>query len=696
MRAPLVLLLACGAYLALRILILVTHFDAVAMPIYELATIGNLAEATSTHSRAAPLSNFYDNCGGQLMTGLAAAPLYALFGDSYLVLKLVPLSLGLVAMGAIWFILTRWWGRTAAIVAVWCFALPPPTLLKYSMLAKGNHFENLPLQLTVFALFLRAQTAEHRSRWLFATGLAAGVAVFVYFGSLVLIAALCLTGVAMVGRRRAFSDALRVAAGFAIGIAPLVWIEMASRGRASHFLRAKFGAAPSPDSMFERAWDLLAHLLPRAGVFESVGPISGRVAECAFFAVFAIAWIQLVAWIVRSRSSEPSSRFERFKSAPLALYLPIFVANFAISDFDFDAYNAPVEVGQFRYLVPHFALACLIFGVVCARLWSFGGARRVLGATIATVVLAVGLTDFAIVDWKFAETDAIAKYRGYWFHYYADVALELDPKSTPNHPGWNNARIGENLAGLSSDLEHAAWEGVGHRLAQAAIGARDFVLDEATLANLLAPFDAAHGIDLARGIGSCFRRYVTPNEAMTRRLKRTLDALAISKHPLAPYVVEGMCVEFGYPLELSTFDELERSRRLGVLVPSSLREAWLRGQGLAFGRSMARGTRRDIAIGLECAAELAQPDRPMFWFGVGWGLGDTARAELPTDDVTTWAGGADLRALYIGFGAAWVHSNRSADRIAYWDRISPKLDKERQIGLQFGLRWSDYPKPIRL
>ena len=134
------LLLACVVYLGLRALVLWSAFDAVAIPAYELNPMGNIGHLTLGGWYGAPPTKFYDNCGGHLVTGFLAAPAFALFGESYLALKLVPVLLGLGSLILVWAICERSFGRSAAVVATLLFAVGPPTLFKYSMLAKGNHF----------------------------------------------------------------------------------------------------------------------------------------------------------------------------------------------------------------------------------------------------------------------------------------------------------------------------------------------------------------------------------------------------------------------------------------------------------------------------------------------------------------------------------------------------------------------------
>jgi len=133
--------IAAVAYLAFRAAVLHVGFDAVAIPNFEVSNIGTLAKMTSEGRSGIPLYLYYDNCGGHLVTGLLAAPLYLLLGDSYLVLKLVPILLGLGCLAMVMRILERHASRRAAVLGGLLFVLGPPTLTKFSMLEPSASFD---------------------------------------------------------------------------------------------------------------------------------------------------------------------------------------------------------------------------------------------------------------------------------------------------------------------------------------------------------------------------------------------------------------------------------------------------------------------------------------------------------------------------------------------------------------------------
>ena len=105
-RIPLALVSALLLYCVVRLGILVTNFDGVASPPFELYPMGTMAEL-ALRGVEFPIRYYYDNAAGQLVFGHVAIPFYALFGSTYFTLKLVPFTLGLGALVVLWWLLDR-------------------------------------------------------------------------------------------------------------------------------------------------------------------------------------------------------------------------------------------------------------------------------------------------------------------------------------------------------------------------------------------------------------------------------------------------------------------------------------------------------------------------------------------------------------------------------------------------------------
>jgi len=717
-RPPPALLLAVAMYLGLRALVLHGDFDSVCLPNYELTLQGNIAKIASGGWFGPPLHQYYDNCGGHLVTGLFAAPLFAVFGDSYLVLKLVPVLLGLGTLLLIWYALDRWLDRRAAVLAVLLFAVGPPTLTKYSMLAKGNHFENIFFQLSILVLFFRLHTGARSSRRLFATAFAAGFGVFFYFGTLVLLALLCFVHVLVRGPWRALLD-LRIALpGFALGIAPLAWIHLSSGARPQAFLQANLGGLGSSTirAKLDRLGDFFTDILPRAGCFADIGPVPGRVAEWLFLAAFTASWLALLPAAARGvlrsvaslrssrndRESAERERFEALKMVPFVLYLPLFALIVAVSSFQFKAYAPPVEVGQFRYLVPHFAFATMLIGAAVAHLAARPAAlQHRLSGALAAAALATTLFTLPIVDWSFERPGIGTRYHGYYFSYLNMVLLRdtwVDDET--GRIRWDEDRLLAQMEELPWTVRHAAWFGVGHHLAWVGtMPARESAPRPATpslqLGTLLADVPVPFRIDAARGAGSFVRGLAKKPKLAVQKLGRWLPDLLREGHPMLHYLGEGLAFESEFPLARMTSADLAHSRALGQNLPAGLRRGWMRGRGIVCGRLLARGIRSDRQAVLSEFGRIPPAGASEFWLGVGWGLAERGEPTRLHERWVEWIPAEHLEAALVGFGAGLRHLH-GAEGCGGFLKALARTVEERDLGrIEKGMRWPAYPAPIK-
>ncbi len=704
------LILAAAVYLAFRALVLHSNFDAVSLPNYELY-MGNIAHIADEGWRGAPLHQYYDNCGGHLVTGIFAIPFFTLCGETYLALKLVPVALGLLTLILIWDVLARWFDPRAAALAAFLFAIAPPTLTKYSMLAKGNHFENLFFQLACVWLFLRLHSSSRKTPWILAFGATAGFAIFFYFGSMAMVALLALTHLCLRGPRRGLLDFALALPAFGVGIAPLLWVQLHSASRPGGFLEAKFGESrPRLDGFLERIGRFLTEFLPRAGVFEDLGPLPARLAESVFLVLFLVAWLTIVVEMVRGwralRASTPGSpsaedaRLPVLRYLPFALYLPVVTLVVGTSTFEFKAYQPPVEVGQFRYLVPHFTFATMIFGMAVALHWrSRARVRRWLGSVLAVGVLSTSLFTLPIASGPLARPGLGSAYDGYLLRYYANVALrDTWPDPLTGRRTWDHERVVQQLGEFDPIERHELWFSIGHHFAAAQtmdikVAKTPAGLD---LDALCAPYPAEHHPDLARGAGSCLREFSERGEAGRRLISSALARLVESDHPLASWVVEGMCLNFEFPLARVTEKQVGRTAALEPLIPAVLLPTWRRGQGIECGRLIARGIPADLEVTRRVAAGIPPAAGADYWFGVGVGLArDGAIGSLPAllepEIPAAWR----TRVL-TGLGAGLRHGIGTEACAPLLDAWTSALDERERSALEHGMRWPEYPRPLSM
>lgn len=684
------LVVAIAAYLGLRLAVLFTNFDAVAMPSFELGTIGNLAMVVSEGRGGAPIADHFDNVGGHLVVGLLAAPLYALFGPHYWTLKIVPLVLGVGTLILVWRLLSRHFDRRAAVLAVFLFVCAPPVLFKYSVIAKGNHFENLIFQLWFLNAFFDMHARGVTRRGLLWTGLSAGCAVFVYTGALLTVVAACAVHAFVRRGRQVFADAAWAGLTFCVGVFPLFWLDLASGGRERRFLRTRFvdNHAETIGSFASRWREFWVDVVPKSAGFESWAGIGGTWASVFFLACFAAAWFVVARAVWNGHSAAETAeraRFERSKTAIWLVHLPAISLLAAAFDFRFNGYGAPVAVGNYRYLVPHVAWAILLIGIACARLWSSPALRtRRFGTGLAAGTIATGLFTLPLVRTDGAVTSLGARYEGFWFESYPSVMFRDRAREA--------ADMEADLAQFDTRNAHRVCQGLGFGFAWLADlrGQPEPTWSASEMNDIVGRFSPDHAIDVARGIGAHLRRGPDAGAAGTERLRSLLASLGESSDPFAPYVIEGLAIDQKFPLVISARSFLERGLTFEPLVPRNLLGHLYRGLGIACGRELPRDLPIDRALHDEIARATPEALREEFYFGLGWGAAETTSFGDRVETLRRAVGSQHGAAAWTGFGAALRHDPDSARR-------SPlTLTHEESDWVARGRAWSDYPRSFAI
>jgi hypothetical protein len=578
-RLPLGLAAAALVYLALRGAVLAGRFDEICHPGYELTLVGNIARAASSGWHAPPLAGFFDNCGGHLAFGLLGAPLFALLGDSYLVLKLVPLLVGLGALACLWAILAPRAGRQAATLACLVFALGPPLLTRLSVTAMGNHFESLLPLFACQLAWLRWCESDGRRRHAVAFGLVAGLSLFVYLGSALWLALLVPAHLRLRGVRASARDALHAAPGLVLGLAPLAWILRAAPGRLEGFFSFNLGEAAT-------------RVLPTAGLYPDAGPLPGRAAELCLLAVLALAWITL------ARAAARDARL-----LPLVLYPPTLLAAFAISRFDFEPLTSLEAAATRRYLVPCLGLSILGLGFAFGE-WSRRGRRALAGGALALVLATVpSALTLALPSQR--PSPSGAEFRGWSSHYLARVLLrDVQRRDPDGRPRWDFARVAAGLDPLREEERGDVAFGLGHYVSWS--DADDPLAAVSELARALPPAlaDEAH-----EGVGAFLRERCRAGALAAEALGDYLAQVACEHPGPARAVARGLARGFGPHLGNAGRTPFAWACDLGREVPEALRADW--GEGLA--RARARLERCGPGLELRAAraalAGLAPPLR---------------------------------------------------------------------------------------
>jgi 4-amino-4-deoxy-L-arabinose transferase-like glycosyltransferase len=113
---------------------------------------------------------------GSLLMGIAVAPLFLLFGERLMVLKLAPLMVYAGAM-ALWFrTCDRYFGRRVAVTVSLLFICSPQLLSRFSLITVGFHPESIIFTAAAtFLLFRIVVDGEKRAEWFIALGFVCGL-----------------------------------------------------------------------------------------------------------------------------------------------------------------------------------------------------------------------------------------------------------------------------------------------------------------------------------------------------------------------------------------------------------------------------------------------------------------------------------------------------------------------------------------
>ncbi|MBM3991971.1 MAG: hypothetical protein FJ298_13320, partial [Planctomycetes bacterium] len=366
------LALALAAYAALRALALGTNFDEFAMPQFEQFPMGTLPLLAGVEG-GLPLSRVYDNSAGQLLTGWLALPSYALFGETYLALKLVPLCLGALALVLVWLTVRASAGERAALLAALVFALGPTTLVKYSTFASGNHFETLAFNALALWCTLRMHRRGVTPLRLLATGFTWGFAAFVFLGALSTVLLLALLHLGLRGPRATARDLGWLGPGFALGIAPLAALNVWTDWRGFEFLHNKFtkeGSGADLGLVLERLGAFVGEHLLAATQYRDWGGLPGVLARVLFLGAFVAGYLLLVpaAWrglraALRGALGRPetgATRVDDALSTFLCAYLPLTAVAFATSGLEIAPKDPPMEAEGYRYFNTHLFYATFV------------------------------------------------------------------------------------------------------------------------------------------------------------------------------------------------------------------------------------------------------------------------------------------------------------------------------------------------
>lgn len=654
-RGPLLGLLAAivALHVAIRYAWLDRAFDHVVFPMYELyvsGTVGRILELGLEQ----PLGIHYDNSAGYFINGALAAPLFALFGPSYLTFKLVPLLYGVGVILLLFGWVRGLLGDVAALVAAALFAMGPTELLqKYSVIGTGNHFENLfylTAALWAFDAAMRRAGAPGAWRWWLLAGFTAGFNVFVFLGAVIPVG--CMAGTHLVARglRPWLRDLRSAAPGFLLGFSPLVLINLAVATRGSDFLLTKFSSAPSrgeASGFLERLLAFLGPDLVRAPFPGLEVSHWGQLLRALWYLVLLTLGLPVMVRIVRLIASrgllgrtdaDGQAAYAGIRWFPLIAWTPLAAVAFALSDLQNGLHRDPVAVGGYRYFLPHFHLLGVL---VVALALSLPRLRGLAGVALLGLGL-LGLVPLGRALEAGEDRGIGARYEGYNFEQYArglfmetsGVPFEERLRIAADLPRLERQRLHRTLGFYAAQKQvvmRADADGDGRVTADERKGVDPLVsyASPLDLESLLAGVPPAFQLDWARGAGSGLRTLVGNGERARGALVAGLAALVEDGHPLAPAVVEGSCWLQDYPTlardvprHLALHEDLARRLLDAGLVDEEGLSLGGRSLGRFAGRVLGRGHPPDAPRFAELFLRAAPLHRRALYEGLGIGLAD--------------------------------------------------------------------------
>jgi hypothetical protein len=637
-------------YVVLRALVLVTAFDSTALWAYEPYMCGTIGRSLLGGGGDLPLAYYYDNAAGPVLMGFLVAPFYALFGASYLSLKLMSCTLGLGTLVLAWMLLRRVFDVRTANIAALLLAVAPATLAKYTLIAAGNHSENLFFTMLAAWAFFEMHARGVPRRWLFASGLFGGWAFTIFIGALTPLGLLAIAHVGLRGLLRSLRDVPLALVGFALGIAPLIWLNLGSGGRGLAFLAAKFGD-PDPTAKPDfvgRIGSFFSTHLPAASTYPSFLGIPGRAADIAFLVItvlalaitLPIALRAAVEFARRCLRAPDEGGVDRQRALVFCLwfYLPLTALAFALSNLKMGGYQPPIEAGGYRYFLPHFVFVICLIAIASDALAR--KAHRIASVALAAAPIALGAFDLSMVDFTFANTNVGAHYEGHRFPQVARALMTPKLALTPE-------QIVAHAESFEPLLRSRVYFGLGYYTAFKLVFARN--AQPVELTTLLAAFPAERRIDVARGIGALFRDPSRQKPESQAADRQRLLAWLQAREPYVEQVAEGLESEWNPIVVTRTQAALDAA--LGVLAaaPPELATAQARGFGVVCGRLLARDIDSERALITASFERVPQALRDVAFDGLGAGLLDGTESPRVRAPSVAWIPAASVPSVLAGY-----------------------------------------------
>jgi hypothetical protein len=350
--------------------------------------------------------------GGPLVVILMAVPLFAVFGESALVLKLVAVCFAVAVLCALYFLMRANFGRTAAWVAGVVYLCGPPLVAHSSLVTMGSHGESTLFSLVQLSLLFGMLTGRWRTEAAWAVfGLTSGIGLWFCYTSGLSLATCGLVWLLIQGvpRPREIAAAL---AGTVVGLAPWFAYNVGRDFIGLTRILELFGYADPVEAWAEQgALEKLGLLVGRdlaTGILYPYGPPLAAplraLGQLAYFVPLliagAIGLVRVLAPQVRWPALAPllERRGEYRLELAFFVYGAVFLGVFMASDITIEWENA---AHAYRILLPAIVLLAIPPIITLARAIDAGGRLRVIAiAGLAVSMLASTLGTIRLATYQ--------------------------------------------------------------------------------------------------------------------------------------------------------------------------------------------------------------------------------------------------------------------------------------------------------
>jgi len=364
--------------------------------------------------------------GGPLVVILMAVPLFALLGESAIVLKCVALAFALAVLAALFTLMRLYFGRTAAILSGLVLLCGPPLVAYSSLVTMGSHGESTLFSLVQITLLFGMLTGRWRTPWSWGLfGLTSGLGLWFCYTSGLSLAACGLTWLVLAGVPKP-RELAAATAGLCLGLVPWLAYNVGRDFAGLTRILELFGYSEAPDSWasqsaLEKLRLLVGRDLP-TGLLYPHGPklapalrVAGEIAffaPVALFSVFAALRV-LAPRALRGTFFEPLVAPDGTRRLELVFFVYglVHLAVFVLSDFTIEWEN---EAHAYRILLPPAVLLAVPAIVTAGRAVGAGGRLRAIALVgIGAVLVTSSLATIRLAAYDPARDKALELKGGY-------------------------------------------------------------------------------------------------------------------------------------------------------------------------------------------------------------------------------------------------------------------------------------------